>query len=211
MKLFDVSMPVQKGMSVYKGQEERQPAVEQIRKMAVDGVNESVITMNLHTGTHIDAPRHMLEDGEGMESLDLRQLLGSCRVLDLTDVEVAIGERDLGRFDIREEEFILLKTRNSFSEKLLGDFVYLDASGARYLADRKIRGVGIDSLGIERDQPGHETHRTLMGRGVVILEGLRLKDVEEGEYGLLALPVSIKGADGAPARVVLTRDESLSF
>lgn len=207
MKLFDVSMPVQKGMPVYKGLEERQPAVERIRKMPADSVNESVITMNLHTGTHIDAPGHMIEGGEGVESLDLRQLLGSCRVLDLADVENAIGEKELRRFDIREGDFILLKTRNSFSEKLLDDFVYLDAGGARYLADRKIRGVGIDSLGIERSQPGHETHRTLMGQGVVIVEGLRLKDIEEGEYGLCALPVNIKGADGAPARVVLTRPE----
>lgn len=206
MKIFDVSMPVKKGMPVYKGLEERQPIVELLRKMPVDSVNESAITMNLHTGTHIDAPRHMIEGGEGIETIDLKQLFGSCTVLGLTEMTDAIGEKDLQGFNIKEGDFILLKTRNSFSEELLDDFIYLDKSGARYLAEKKIRGVGIDSLGIERSQPGHETHKQLMGQGIIIIEGLRLKDVDDGVYELHALPVLIEGADGAPARVVLMRE-----
>jgi len=63
--------------------------------------------------------------------------------------------------------------------------------------------VGIDSLGIERDQPGHETHKILLSLEIVILEGLLLKNIREDEYFLIALPINVAGADGAPARAVL--------
>ena len=63
--------------------------------------------------------------------------------------------------------------------------------------------MGIDALGVERSQPGHETHLALLGHDIMVLEGLALKDVAEGRYLLIALPLLIDGADGAPARAVL--------
>lgn len=87
------------------------------------------------------------------------------------------------------------------------EFVYLDKSGALYLKEKEIVGVGIDALGIERSQPDHETHKILLEAGIVILEGLRLKDVEEGEYFLYAAPLKIKGAEAAPTRAVLIKEE----
>jgi arylformamidase len=63
--------------------------------------------------------------------------------------------------------------------------------------------VGLDALGVERDQPGYPTHRALLEQGIIILEGLRLKDVPPGIYRLLALPLLLMGAEAAPARVVL--------
>ncbi len=83
------------------------------------------------------------------------------------------------------------------------DFIYLKKSGAEFLAEQGIIGVGIDALGIERAQPNHETHNILMEKGIIIIEGLRLKEVPTGNYFMCALPLKIKGADGAPARVVL--------
>lgn len=70
----------------------------------------------------------------------------------------------------------------------------------------KISGVGIDSLGIERSQPGHETHKLLLGQGIIILEGLQLADIKEGAYKMLALPLKMHGTEAAPARVVLIED-----
>lgn len=106
---------------------------------------------------------------------------------------------------ISQGEFLLFKTGNSEHEKWREDFIYLEKSGAEYLASRRISGVGIDALGIERAQPGHETHIALLGNDIIILEGLRLKHVEAGRYLLIALPVKIAGADGAPARAVLVQ------
>lgn len=72
------------------------------------------------------------------------------------------------------------------------------------MKEKGIRGVGIDSLGIERSQPEHETHKVLLGNNIIIIEGLRLQDIDEGVYMMYALPLKIVGGDGAPARVILS-------
>ena len=108
--------------------------------------------------------------------------------------------------DIQSGEFLLLKTRNSFTEEFEANFVFVEKSGAEYLAEKKIIGVAIDSFGIERTQPEHETHKILFNNGITIIEGVRLKEIKASEYFLCALPLKIKGADGAPARVVLIKD-----
>jgi arylformamidase len=107
--------------------------------------------------------------------------------------------------DIVAGDFLLLKTRNSFEEILETDFIYLDKSGAEYLASLRISGVGTDALGIERSQPEHETHLQLMSIGVHILEGLRLKDIEEGKYFIVAAPINIVGGEAAPVRAILMK------
>ena len=83
------------------------------------------------------------------------------------------------------------------------DFIYLAESGARYLVDKGVRGVGIDALGIERNQLGHPTHKLLLANGIYILEGLRLKEVKEGSYTLIAAPLNIIGVEASPVRALL--------
>lgn len=83
------------------------------------------------------------------------------------------------------------------------EFVYLDKSGAAYLKETGIRGVGIDTLGIERAQPNHETHKVLLNQNIIIIEGLRLEDIKEGEYTLYVLPLKIKNTEAAPSRAIL--------
>jgi arylformamidase len=206
MKIYDVSMSIHPDMPVYKNRAENRPVIGKIRDVDSDGVNESVITMNLHTGTHVDAPRHLSNPGEGIDKLSLDLLFGPCRVLDLTAVASRITNQDLLPSNITPGEAIFLKTANSLSDFIPTEFVYLAESGAIHLAEHKVRLVGIDSLGIERDQPGHPTHRHLMAAGTIIVEGLRLSDIEAGTYRMFCLPLKIKGGDGAPARVILLDD-----
>ncbi len=73
------------------------------------------------------------------------------------------------------------------------------------MADIGINGVGIDALGIERDQPNHETHLSLMNAGIHIIEGLVLKDVPEDTYTLIALPLKVTGVEAAPLRAILMK------
>ena len=202
-KMYDISMPISETIKVYKGRPEKKPKIETQFDFKTGSSYESRLTMNLHTGTHIDAPLHMIEGGATMESIDIRSLFTECRVLDLCSCEGSIGKEDLENFNIESGSLLLLKTRNSFSDILEGDFIYLNESGARYLAEKKLKGVGIDALGIERDQSGHETHLNLMNNGVLIIEGLRLSEVPEGNYVLSALPLSIPGVEASPMRAVL--------
>ena len=210
MRIIDISMPIHYDMPVYKNREEKRPLRTVERQIPRDSVNESNIRMNLHTGTHIDAAFHMMEEGWTAEKLPLEKFITPCRVLDMTAVKDGISREDLLAEDIQAGEFLLFKTRNSFDADFRMDFIYIKADAAEYLRDMGIKGVGIDALGVERDQPGHETHLALLGHDIMVIEGLALQDVAAGQYLLIALPLLIEGADGAPARAVLVEGASFS-
>ena len=206
MIIYDISMTIEKGMGVYKNKEEKRPVIRFERKIPKDSINESSMYMNLHTGTHIDAPYHVDDMGDTIDDISLNKLITKCRVLDLTNIVGGITKENLMGKNIRTGEFLLLKTKNSFTEEFEADFVYVEKSGAEYLAEKEITGVAIDSFGIERTQPDHETHKTLFNKGIIIIEGVRLKEIAESEYFMCALPLKIKGVDGAPARIVLIKE-----
>ncbi|OIQ60127.1 kynurenine formamidase [Moorella thermoacetica] len=202
LRIYDISMPIYPGMPVYKKRTEKQPHRE-ITRNYEDGVRETRWLLDTHTGTHIDAPAHVIPGGATTADLDLSFLIGSCRVLDLTAANDRITAGDLAGQPVRTGDFILLKTKNSRAAGNEADFIYLDAGAAAHLAKAGVRGVGLDALGVERDQPDYPTHRTLLEQGIIIIEGLRLIEVPPGAYQMLALPLRLLGAEAAPARVVL--------
>lgn len=200
---IDISMPITPSMMVYKNKEEKKPVFSVANTLSKNGSYETTLTMNLHTGTHVDFPLHMLEKGLDSTHFDVRLLNRKIKVIDLTSVKEAIVEKDLLNKDIQKGDFILLKTANSQSELFNFNFVYLSESAAQYLLKKGIVGVGIDALGIERLQPDHQTHKILMHASILILEGLRLLHTQEKMYAMLALPLSIPGMDALPLRAVL--------
>ncbi|MCL6548318.1 MAG: cyclase family protein [Alicyclobacillus sp.] len=208
---YDVSQPIFEGMPVYKNRPEKRPSFQTTSDHARASVHETRICLDVHTGTHIDAPLHMVAGGATIDTIGIERLIRPCRVLDLTAVADRIGRADLEPWDPRAGDFLLFKTRNSRDEAFNPEFVYLSAEGAAFLAERDVAGVGIDALGIERNQPDHATHKILFEAGAVILEGLRLADVPAGRYRMIAAPLRLMGLDAAPARVILTtleEDES---
>jgi arylformamidase len=200
MKIYDVTAPIFEGMPVYKNKPEKQPKFSTVTN---DYVTESRVDMDVHTGTHIDAPLHMVKNGETFETISLEKLVGTCKVFDVTNVDDKISKADIAHLDIQENDFVLFKTKNSFDDAFHFEFIYVAEDAAQYLAEKKVRGVGIDALGVERSQPGHPTHKTLFGNNIIIIEGLRLKDVPEGQYFMVAAPLKLVGTDAAPARVLL--------
>jgi len=202
-KIYDISMKITNDMPVYKGKEAKRPKITNDGDFSSGSAYETRLEMNLHTGTHLDRPLHMIPGGDKLDTLRLEQVVTNCKVVDLTGVKEYITEKDLVDKNIEEGDFILLKTRNSFENILETNFIYLEETGAKYLKERKIKGVGIDSLGIERNQPKHPTHIMLLENDIVILEGLRLKDIEEGKYFLFAAPIFIPDVEAAPVRAIL--------
>ncbi|WP_017728575.1 cyclase family protein [Halalkalibacterium ligniniphilum] len=200
MKMYDITAPIFEGMPVYKNKPEKQP---KINKITNAHVTESRLELDAHTGTHIDAPLHMINEGDTFETISLEKLVGSAKVFDLTDVEDGITKSDLEGLDIQENDFVLFKTKNSFDDEFNFEFIFLKKDGANFLAERKIRGVGIDALGVERSQPNHPTHKALFGADIIVIEGLRLKEVEPGSYFMVAAPIKLVGTDASPARVLL--------
>lgn len=201
--IYDISMPINEDIQVYKNIKENAPKIKVVANHEETGSHASEITMNLHTGTHVDYPLHMIENGKTSDYEVLEKLITPVKVYDLTILKDHIDLETVNKLDIEENDFILFKTKNSFSEEFLFDFVYLDKEAAAYLADKKIKGVGTDGLGIERAQANHPTHKAILGKDMVIIEGLRLKDVPQGTYQMYCLPLKITGVEANPARVIL--------
>jgi arylformamidase len=206
---IDVTVPIRHGMFRWPGNPEIVVAqTEHLRRG--DAATVSAVSLGVHTGTHVDAPVHFILDGEGVEAIPLDRLMGQARVLDLGEVE-RIEPEDLEDRDIRAGDRVLFKTRNSRywkDEEFRPDFTSLTPEAARWLAERKVRTVGIDYLSVGSAESGPETHRPLLGAGICIIEGLDLSAVEPGLYDLICLPLRLEGLDGAPARVVLRKSQS---
>lgn len=191
-------------MPVYKKKPEKKPKIWVTRTLNQGG-QETRIDLDVHTGTHLDAPRHMMAAGKTIDEMDYPWVF-DCQVLDLTNVENAITEKTLKKHLIRPRWFVLFKTKNSAYNHFNPEFVYLEKTGAEYVASQKVVGVGIDALGIERNQPNHETHLVLFEKNILILEGLRLGHVKAGQYQLICAPLNIEKSDGAPVRALLVED-----
>ncbi len=174
-----------------------------------DAVNVTAIQMSAHTGTHFDAPRHFIPEGLTVDQLPLNRLIGPCRLVALLYLKTSIDRVDLEVLDLRGVTRILFKTQNSLKagygkQPFQSDYIALSTQAAEYLKNAGVQLIGIDAFSIEAyENIGHTTHHLLLRNNVIILEGLDLKDVPAGDYELIALPIKLKGADGAPARVVL--------
>jgi len=206
---IDISWPITESITAWK--DNKTVKYERVRTWEKDQARQSIITMDIHTGTHIDAPSHFLQSGPTIEHMPIDKVIGNCVVLDLTTVDNAISSKHLeqSHHTFSPGDIILFKTKNSnlsATEKFNHDFIYLDISGATFLADKKIKAIGTDYLGIERQQPAHETHTILLGNGIPIIEGLRLANVNPGKYFLICLPLNIIGLEGAPARAILQKE-----
>lgn len=208
MKIYDVTVPISKELIVYPGD----PQVK-IKRLSTIGhkdgkYNLSVLTLGSHCGTHIDSPFHLFADGGTVDHLPLELLLGRARVVEITSSR--IDETVLREFDLTTEVRLLFKTRNSYlwsSKTFVKDYVHLTIDAARYLVQEGIKLVGIDYLSVDKaDSEELEVHRELLQAGVIIIEGLDLREVEPGDYELICLPLKIQNGDGAPARVVLRQN-----
>jgi arylformamidase len=205
--IYDVSMPLREGMPVYEGNPPYRRIITHV--LGKDGapVNQSRFELGAHCGTHIDAPLHFEKDGYATDSVPLDHLVGPARLLHFLHQD-SIDRADLEPLDWTDVQRVLFRTRNSDhwvkSVSFDRNFAYLTGPAAQFLVERRLKLVGIDSLGIEKfGSKDHPAHHALLRSGVTILEGLYLTDVPAGDYTLFCGPLRILGGEGAPARALL--------
>ena len=176
---IDISVPLREGIEVWPGDPPlRFSSVAALARG--DSSNVTAVSFGLHTGTHVDAPRHYLENGATVDRMPLEAMIGPARVVDRCGAGLSP----------RRGERLLFKK---------GGAAGLSEDFARRLAATGVRLAGIDALTIGSDA----VHRILLEAGVWILENLDLARVAAGRYDLICLPLRIPGTEAAPARVLV--------
>ena len=210
MEIIDITAPVSPKSVVWPGEDA--PSREFVSH--TDRGDSSTVSrweLSAHTGTHADARMHFIPGGWTMGSLELSRCVGPCRVVDLTHVEGHVSRADLEAAEVAGTARLLFKTQNSelglmAQQEFSEEYAAISLQAAEYLVEIGAETVGVDYLSVEPfEDKEFNTHHTLLGADVVILEGLVLADVEPGEYFLACLPLKLAGSDGSPARAILIR------
>lgn len=212
MTIYDISLSISPNLPTWPGDPGLK--LEQFESMDQGALyNATRISSSVHLGTHVDAPRHFLNDGSAVEQLSLEILTGPCYVAQLPDGIDAITSEVLDRTEINSEmKRVLFGTSNSHywakgESKFQTDFVAITEDGAEWLVERGIQLIGIDYLSVAPYNESIPTHTVLLKAGVVIVEGLNLSNIMRGFYDLYCLPLKIVGSDGAPARAILVQSK----
>jgi len=207
-ELIDISVPLDEDLPTWPGS----PGfdLKPLQRMEEGAVaNVSCLTCDVHTGTHIDAPRHFVADGKTVEQLSLDLLVGPAVVVRIPDEVDTITADDLEALEIPEgTERLLLRTRNSelwasHAGSFQQDYVALVPDAAQWVVNHDIQCLGVDYLSVQHYNDSPETHQILLQAEVVIVEGLNLSGVAPGRYELICMPLKLAGSDGAPARAGL--------
>lgn len=192
MKLYDITQELF-GSKVFPG--DPAPSYERLAQMAQgDPCNLTSFSMCAHNGTHVDAPWHFIEDGKKIDELDLSVLIGEATVVTL--------EGNVSAEQIRQ----VLRRKDCRKRLLLRGKLALTLEAAKELTDYGILLYGNESQTVGPEDAPVEVHKELLGKGVVLLEGVVLRDVPDGNYLLSAAPLKLGGAEGAPCRAVLIQN-----
>jgi len=204
-KVIDISMELNERTVVWK--EDQPPELKPVARIPQAPCNFTWLSFGSHAGTHIDAPYYLFNDKWTSDQVPMERLIGKCQVLDLTNIESTITEKDLEHYTITQPR-LLLKTRNSYDPMSIynPEHIALSKGAARYIIDKGVTTLGYDYQSFEREGKS-DLHRMFLEKQITLIDNLRPREVEAKEYTLICLPVKVTGIDGAPARVILLEED----
>jgi len=208
MNVIDLTHVIQPGMTVFPGTEP--PVFEVGSSIETDGFEEKKITMFSHTGTHMDAPAHIIAGGRKLDQFPIDRFTGKACVVDVSSVEG--GKIDVNAVEaraeaLREADFVIFRSgwsRYWDSEQYFRGFPVLSPEAAQWLVDAGIKGVGIDMISVDEvDSTDFAVHNILLGADLVIIENLtNLEALPDLLFSFYCFPLKIEQADGSPVRAV---------
>ncbi len=211
MTVIDLGRTIEAGMPVYPGTEG--PSISDATTIAKDGFAEKLLAFYSHTGTHIDAPAHMIEGGSTLDSMPVSSFVGQARVIDIA----AFAGREVGLDDVAGElphrgelDFLLWRTGWSSrwgSPGYYEGFPILSLGLVNVLAELGLKGLGFDAISIDPvGSVGFERHLVVLGHGMIVIENLGdLESLGSGAFLFSCLPLKMRDADGSPVRAVAIR------
>ena len=210
-KAVDLTHELHSGMPVYPG--DPSPSFVRFATLQKEGVNLTKMTLGSHTGTHIDAPRHFIPDGIGIDQISPNKLIGEAYVADMSSKPIGSGITDLDlrqslEAKVAEDDIVVIYTGCSEhwgDDSMNSNYTYLTGDAANYLVSKKVRAVGIDFLSVEKFRaPAPIAHKTLLDKGIFIIESLSsaTKQFVGKRVLMLCLPIKLQNGDGAPSRII---------
>jgi arylformamidase len=204
-KIIDLSHVIQEGMPVYPGTDP--PRLKQSARVRDDGFNELRIEITTHTGTHIDAPAHLINGGKTLDSFSAGQFTGKACIISCTNLKTVSREIIESSLDGKTlPDFLIFRTG---WERYWGEADYFrgfpvpDPEAAEYMSSLPLKGVGVDAPSFDpygsTDLPNH---LLILGKEILLIENLcNLHNLPE-YFTFCCLPLRIKDADGSPARAM---------
>jgi kynurenine formamidase len=218
-RIVDLTYPIHEGMTTFPVHWHPFVEVTQLGRFGIEGRESRKVVLGTHTGTHIDAPRHFIPDGATIDQLPLDIFVGPAFLVDfshaqplqemqVSDLEAQIGDRRPERVVLRFDWSDHWGTQRYYAEQ---PFISEDAG--RWLVSRGVRLLALDTPQADSPKNGRGSksdspvHKILLGAGVIKLEYLNnLRAVTVRDFELIALPLNIRGGDGAPARCIARFD-----
>jgi arylformamidase len=208
----DLTQLIYPEMPTYPG--EPQPEFQPLFKLGKDKVNVTKLIMGSHTGTHLDAPRHFISDGNSVDKIPLQKFIGQAVILDMSTKSIGEGitNVDLDTYSkiVKAGDIILLYTGTSdhwnSDKNIRQNFTYLEPSAAEWIVNHEIKCIGIDSFSVEKyGFKDGIAHKILLSNMIIIIENLNsnLKKCLGNRMFIVCLPLFLEGIDGSPARVVV--------
>lgn len=208
MRIIDLTHMINADTSVYPGTEK--PVFEQANTIEKDGFAEVKITMYNHTGTHMDAPAHMVEGGTTLEKFKPGKFFGKGICIDCTQLGNNIISKELlvpYENAFKELDFVLFRTdwsKKWLTKEYFINYPTLSAGACKWLANFEFKGIGIDTISLDTiDSANMENHHIILEKGMVIIENLtNLHELDQNIFTLSCFPLKFENADGSPVWAV---------
>jgi len=212
MKILDLTHFLESKMPVYPGTES--PIFQTGSTFEKEGFRETKIDFYSHTGTHIDAPAHMLNHGNFLENIEIDSFFGKAIILNFQNRKNPLINLDsLLQYQdkINKVEFVIIKTGWSIywgQNQYYENYPYLSKEAAEWLSEFNLKGIGVDAISIDRSETNNFiVHKTLLSKNIIIIENLtNLESVKNDYFMLSVLPLKYNKADGSPVRAIAIED-----
>jgi arylformamidase len=201
--LYDISPPLSPRLAVWPGDT---PLTREVLCDLRRGDNITLSTLHatVHLGAHADAPSHYGADAPAIDERSLDYYLGPCQVVRVAAARGARVAPDMLPQPVRAERVLIATGTFPDPEQFNTDFAALSPELVRRLHEQGVRLIGIDTPSVDLfDSKDLPSHQMFLRCDMAILEGLVLKDVPEGMYELIALPLKLVGFDASPVRAIL--------